>query len=180
MARKEGRNATAEVRSDVEEASRRLGKPLCRGHALMRREAMRIPAGERFRALAATVALLVAVAAGGGLTAAQESTPATGPQSEFFNQEEFEEQLRLREVEPEGPADQPWAQALEPENVDTSQYATDPPYKVCFSNAGVNNPWRVVGWTTMQAEVDLQPDIAELVHVDAEGSDEKQIADIQD
>ena len=30
-------------------------------------------------------------------------------------------------------------------------------YKVCFSNAGVNNPWRVVGWTTMQAEVEMQP-----------------------
>ena len=71
-------------------------------------------------------------------------------------------------------------QALEPENVDTSQYATEPPYKVCFSNAGVNNPWRVVGWTTMQAEVELHPEIAEFVHVDAEGSDEKQISDIQD
>jgi ribose transport system substrate-binding protein len=141
---------------------------------------MRIPAGQRFRALATATTLLVAVVTGGGLTAAQDSTPATGPQSEFFVQEEFEEQLRLRDVEPEGPADQPWAQALEPEYVDTSQYATDPPYKVCFSNAGVNNPWRVVGWTTMQAEVDLQPDIAEFVHVDAEGSDEKQIADIQD
>jgi ribose transport system substrate-binding protein len=141
---------------------------------------MRIPAGQRFRALATATTLLVAVVTGGGLTAAQDSTPATGPQSEFFVQEDFEEQLRLRDVEPEGPADQPWAQALEPEYVDTSQYVTDPPYKVCFSNAGVNNPWRVVGWTTMQAEVDLQPDIAEFVHVDAEGSDEKQIADIQD
>ncbi|HEX5993440.1 MAG TPA: substrate-binding domain-containing protein, partial [Thermomicrobiales bacterium] len=141
---------------------------------------MRFPAGQRFRALATTTALLVAVVTGGGLTAAQDSTPATGPQSEFFVQEDFEEQLRLRDVEPEGPADQPWVQALEPEYVDTSQYATDPPYKVCFSNAGVNNPWRVVGWTTMQAEVDLQPDIGEFVHVDAEGSDEKQIADIQD
>jgi ribose transport system substrate-binding protein len=141
---------------------------------------MRIPAGQRFRSLATATTLLVAVVTGGGLTAAQDSTPATGPQSEFFVQEDFEEQLRLRDVEPEGPADQPWAQALEPEYVDTSQYVTDPPYKVCFSNAGVNNPWRVVGWTTMQAEVDLQPDIAEFVHVDAEGSDEKQIADIQD
>lgn len=141
---------------------------------------MRFPAGQRFRALATTTALLVAVVTGGGLTAAQDSTPATGPQSEFFVQEDFEEQLRLRDVEPEGPADQPWVQALEPEYVDTSQYATDPLYKVCFSNAGVNNPWRVVGWTTMQAEVDLQPDIGEFVHVDAEGSDEKQIADIQD
>ena len=61
-------------------------------------------------------------------------------------------------------------QALEPEYVDTSEYATEPPYKVCFSNAGVNNPWRVVGWTTMQAEVELHPEIAEFVHVDAEGA----------
>ncbi len=141
---------------------------------------MRIPAGQRFRALATATALLVAVITGGGLTAAQDSTPATGPQSEFFVQEEFEEQLRLRDVEAEGPADQPWAQALEPEYVDTSEYATEPPYKVCFSHAGVNNPWRVVGWTTMQAEVEQHPEIAEFVHVDAEGSDEKQITDIQD
>jgi ribose transport system substrate-binding protein len=141
---------------------------------------MRFPAGQRFRALATTTALLVAVITGGGLTAAQDSTPATGPQSEFFVQEDFEEQLRLRDVEPEGPADQPWVQALEPENVDTSEYAKEAPYKVCFSNAGVNNPWRVVGWTTMQAEVEQHPEITEFVHVDAEGSDEKQITDIQD
>jgi ribose transport system substrate-binding protein len=141
---------------------------------------MRFPAGQRFRALATTTALLVAVITGGGLTAAQDSTPATGPQSEFFVQEDFEEQLRLRDVEPEGPADQPWVQALEPDNVDTSEYAKEAPYKVCFSNAGVNNPWRVVGWTTMQAEVEQHPEITEFVHVDAEGSDEKQITDIQD
>ena len=141
---------------------------------------MRFPAGQRFRALATTTALLVAVITGGGLTAAQDSTPATGPQSEFFVQADFEEQLRLRDVEPEGPADQPWVQALEPENVDTSEYAKEAPYKVCFSNAGVNNPWRVVGWTTMQAEVEQHPEITEFVHVDAEGSDEKQITDIQD
>jgi ribose transport system substrate-binding protein len=138
------------------------------------------PAGKRFRALFATLALVVGIVAGGGLTAAQDSTPATGEQSEFFVQADFERQLRLRDVEPEGPADQPWIQALEPEYVDTSEYATEPPYKLCFSNAGVNNPWRVVGWTTMQAEVELHPEIAEFVHVDAEGSDEKQIADIQD
>ncbi len=141
---------------------------------------MRRSTGDSIRALAAAAALIAGVVAGSGLTAAQDSTPATGPQSEFFVQEEFEEQLRLRDVEPEGPADEPWAQALEPEFVDTSEYATEGPYKICFSNAGVNNPWRVVGWTTMQAEVDLHPEIAELVHVDAEGSDEKQIADIQD
>jgi hypothetical protein len=65
-----------------------------------RSEAMPIPAGQRFRALATATTLLVAVVTGGGLTAAQDSTPATGPQSEFFNQQEFEEQLRLRDVEP--------------------------------------------------------------------------------
>ena len=141
---------------------------------------MRTSAGKRFRTLIASAALVIGVVAGGGLTVAQESTPATGPQSEFFVQEDYEEQLRLRDVEPEGPADQPWVQALEPEMVDTAEYAAEGPYKLCFSNAGVNNPWRVVGWTTMQAEVDLHEEIAEFVHVDAEGSDEKQIADIQD
>ncbi len=141
---------------------------------------MRMSPGNRWRVFALTLALVVGLAASGGLTAAQDSTPATGPQSEFFVQEEFEEQLRLRDVEPEGPADEPWVQALEPEFVDTSEYATEGPYKLCFSNAGVNNPWRVVGWTTMQAEVDLHEEIEEFVHVDAEGSDEKQISDIQD
>lgn len=141
---------------------------------------MRTPALKRLRTLLATMALVFGIVAGGGLTVAQEGTPDAEPQSEFFVQEEFEEQLRLRDVEPEGPADQPWVQALEPEMVDTSEYAAEGPYKLCFSNAGVNNPWRVVGWTTMQAEVDLHEEIAEFVHVDAEGSDEKQISDIQD
>ena len=149
---------------------------------------MREPnAGGRLRALGAALALLVGVVAGGTLTAAgtvaQDGTPATGTgeQSEFFVREDFEEQLRQREIEPEGPADQPWIQAIEPEYRETAEYQKEGPHKLCFSNAGVNNPWRVVGWTTMQAEVDLHQDqIAEIVHVDAEGSDEKQIADIED
>ena len=72
------------------------------------------------------------------------------------------------------------SQYLEPNFIDTTQYAKEGPYTFCFSNAGVNNPWRVVGYTTMQAEVDLHPEIEEFIHVDAEGNDEKQIADIQD
>jgi ribose transport system substrate-binding protein len=44
----------------------------------------------------------------------------------------------------------------------------------------VNNPWRVVGWNTMLAEVDLHDNIADFVATDAEGSDDKQIADIDD
>ena len=100
--------------------------------------------------------------------------------SEFFDPEELAFQLSLLDATPEGPADQPWIQAYQPDYVDTSEYAKEGPYTVCFSNAGVNNPWRVVGWTTMQVEVGLHPDIAEFIHVDAEGSDEKQISDIDD
>lgn len=100
--------------------------------------------------------------------------------SEFFSQEELDNSIRLIDVVPEGPEGEPWNQYLEPNFVDTTQYAKEGPYTFCFSNAGVNNPWRVVGYNTMEAEVELHPEIEEWIHVDAEGNDEKQIADIQD
>jgi ribose transport system substrate-binding protein len=99
---------------------------------------------------------------------------------QFFSQEDLDNSIRLIGVEPEGPEGQPWLQYLEPNFVDTSEFAKEPPYTFCFSNAGVNNPWRVVGYNTMTAEVELHPEIEEWIHVDAEGSDEKQISDIQD
>ena len=100
--------------------------------------------------------------------------------SEFFSQEDLDNSIRLMGVTPEGPEGEPWNQYLEPNFIDTSQYAKEGPYTFCFSNAGVNNPWRVVGYNTMEAEVELHPEIEEWIHVDAEGNDEKQIADIQD
>jgi ribose transport system substrate-binding protein len=101
--------------------------------------------------------------------------------AEFFSQEQYDRSMEQMTMEPQGPADQPWIQMLDPiEMKDTSEWAKEGPYTFCFSNAGVNNPWRVVGWTTMQAEVDLHPEIEEFIHVDAEGSDEKQISDIAD
>jgi ribose transport system substrate-binding protein len=101
--------------------------------------------------------------------------------SEFFSQEQYDRAMRQMTMEPEGPAGQPWLQIVDDQEfADTSEWAKEGPYTFCFSNAGVNNPWRVVGWTTMQAEVDLHPEIEEFIHVDAEGSDEKQIADIAD
>lgn len=100
--------------------------------------------------------------------------------SEFFNAADFERQMELLDMEPEGPADQPWIQALDPQYVDTSEYATEGPWTLCFSNAGNFNPWRVVGYNVMQAEVELHEDITELIVTDAEGSDEKQISDIND
>jgi ribose transport system substrate-binding protein len=98
--------------------------------------------------------------------------------SEFFDPEELAWSLEAMEMEAEGPADQPWIQAIQPEYVATTQYAKPGPWTVCFSNAGVNNPWRVVGYTTMLAEVDLHPNIGRFIHIDAEGSDNKQISDI--
>jgi ribose transport system substrate-binding protein len=49
---------------------------------------------------------------------------------------------------------------------------------LCFSNTDVGNPWRQVGWTTMQEEVALHPEIETFTVRDAGGSEEKQIADI--
>jgi ribose transport system substrate-binding protein len=108
-----------------------------------------------------------------------ESTAAE-VKSEFFSQEQYDRSMRQMTLTAEGPEGEPWLQYLEAEFIDTSAYAKEGPYTFCFSNAGVNNPWRVVGYTTMQAEVDLHPEIEEFIHVDAEGSDEKQIADIAD
>lgn len=106
--------------------------------------------------------------------------------AEFFSQEQYDRSLEQLEMQAAGEfdntiGDEPWVQIVgDQEMVDTSEYAQEPPYTFCFSNAGVNNPWRVVGWTTMQAEVDLHDEIEEFIHVDAEGSDEKQISDIAD
>ena len=66
------------------------------------------------------------------------------------------------------------------ELVDTSEYKTAGPWNVCFSNAAVDNPWRQVGWTTMQAQVEAtRHEIANFNAIDAEASDEKQISDIE-
>ena len=73
---------------------------------------------------------------------------------------------------PQGPADKPWEQNLGGKEVDTSKYKKPGPYRICFSNAGVDNPWRVVGWTTMQAQVQvLKNDIKSFTVADAQGKD---------
>jgi ribose transport system substrate-binding protein len=112
--------------------------------------------------------------------AAGLESDAAEVKSEFFSQEQYDRSMRQMTLMAEGPEGEPWLQYLEAEFVDTSAYAKEGPYTFCFSNAGVNNPWRVVGYNTMLAEVDLHPEIEEFIHVDGEGSDEKQISDIAD
>ena len=107
-------------------------------------------------------------------------TPDHNP--DFFDQQELERQLAQRDIEPEdfGAGEDPWVQAIEPELVDTSEFKTPGPWNICFSNAAVDNPWRVVGWETMQAQVEEFGDqIANFTARDAEASDDKQISDIQ-
>ena len=120
-------------------------------------------------------------ASGGGEPTAASCEGAE--EGDFFDREVCETQLAQRSIEPEGPADEPWLQALEPEFIDTSEYAIEEAAKVCFSNAGVNNPWRVVGFNTMEHEVEIQTEageISEFVHIDAGGDDNQQISDIED
>ncbi|OLF14632.1 substrate-binding domain-containing protein [Actinophytocola xanthii] len=134
-------------------------------------------------AMAAVAALVLAACsselpeenAPGGDTSTGEAA-----KSEFFDQAEYERQLAFRDAKPEGPADRPWEQMLEPELVDTAQYAKPGGnYTICFSNAAVDNPWRQVGFKTMQREVELHPEITEFTVLDAEAKDDKQISDIQ-
>jgi ribose transport system substrate-binding protein len=112
-------------------------------------------------------------------TETQEAGADTGEHSDFFDQAEMDRQLAFRTQTPEGPDGMPWEQYLEPEMVDAAAYAKAGPYKLCFSNAAVNNPWRQVGFKDMQAEVALHPEITDFVVLDAEGKDDKQISDLQ-
>jgi ribose transport system substrate-binding protein len=118
---------------------------------------------------------------GGGGGQAASFTPEHNP--DFFDRQEMDRQLAMRDTEPEdfGAGNDPWVQAIQPdEMVDTSEYAKDGPWNICFSNASVDNPWRVVGWQTMQKQVEALGDqIADFRAVDAEASDDKQISDIQ-
>jgi ribose transport system substrate-binding protein len=120
---------------------------------------------------------------GGGneTTETTEGGGEGGAVSEWFVQEDFEQAMEWREAEPEGPEGEPWAQMLPPvEMVDTSEYAVDGAPNICFSNASVDNPWRQVGWKTMQATVEQYGnEIGNFRAVDAEAQDEKQISDIE-
>jgi ribose transport system substrate-binding protein len=117
--------------------------------------------------------------AAGGQSAAAGA--GTGTQSKFFVQADYDREMALRTATPAGPSDKPWEQALEPKTAETAKYKKKGPYHLCFSNAGVGNPWRQVGFKNMQAEVTLHKDkIKQFSVADAESKDDKQISDIND
>jgi ribose transport system substrate-binding protein len=115
-------------------------------------------------------------------TASPAATSNTGENNaEFFDQAVMDKQLAQRSATPEGPADQPWLQMIEPEMRDTAEFKSDKSsgWNVCFSNAGNNNPWRQNGLKTMEAEAKNTKEIAKFTVVDAEANDDKQISDIE-
>lgn len=116
----------------------------------------------------------------GALFAVSALAATSAVAQDYDNTAEFESQLELLSLAPEGSPDAPWVQSVKTNLIETSAFEKDGDRTICFSNAGVNNPWRVVGWTNMQAEVALHSNIKEFIVTDAEGSDDKQIADIDD
>jgi ribose transport system substrate-binding protein len=109
---------------------------------------------------------------------------------QFWSDEEYEKSKVLMTQPPLNPDAPIYLQYLEesPTTIaDYPQYAAfaekEPPYNICFSNAGVNNPWRVVGYIDIREQVEqLRAEglVQNFYHLDAAGDDAKQIADIQD
>jgi ribose transport system substrate-binding protein len=67
--------------------------------------------------------------------------------------------------------------------VDTSAYAKEPPYTVCFSNASVSNSWRVSMVEHVRYAIDEAKEaglIDQYYETDANDDETKQIADIED
>ncbi|HEV7978849.1 ABC transporter substrate-binding protein [Amycolatopsis sp.] len=131
------------------------------------------------RATALVLGLMTMTACGSVGAGPKVSATVPITASKFFNPDDFERQLVQRDVTPEGASDAPWAQSIAPSYVDTKKYAKAPKWHLCFSNAGLDNPWRVTGLTTMKAEVLLHREISKFTIVDAESRDEKQIADLE-
>ena len=99
--------------------------------------------------------------------------------AQFFNDADYAASLEQMKMAPLNPSDPIYLQYLIDNPTDISKYpqyadfaAKEAPYNICFSNAGVNNPWRVVGYTTCASR--LRNSVREglirnFIHVDATG-----------
>ena len=109
---------------------------------------------------------------------------------QFFTDADYNKSKEYMTKTAVNPNDPIYLQYLEENPTDISKYpqyasfaGKQPPYNLCFSNAGVNNPWRVTGYVTMREQVEelrAQGLVKNFYHLDAQGDDAKQIADIQD
>src|SRR5438105_2068320 len=89
----------------------------------------------------AVVATLLAVAA----CTSTKPTGAAGPgtsgsaasdssQTKFFNQADFDRQLKQRTQTPQGDPATPWLQTIDASYMDTTKYKKAPKWHLCFSN----------------------------------------------
>jgi ribose transport system substrate-binding protein len=114
---------------------------------------------------------------------AQATAAPTDESAQFLSMGDMTSQLALAGQTPVGDPKTPWLQYFKTDNfkwVDTTTMKKPAPWHLCFSNAGLDNNWRVTAFGVMQAEVKLNKDIGEFTVTDAQGKDEKQIADIDD
>jgi ribose transport system substrate-binding protein len=110
--------------------------------------------------------------------------------TQFWSDDEYAKEKSLMSAKPLNPDAPIYLQYLEDNSTSISKYPQyaefakkTAPYNICFSNAGVNNPWRVVGYIDMREQVEqLRTEglVKNFYHLDAQGDDAKQIADIQD
>lgn len=128
------------------------------------------------------IALLSLSGQGNIAKTALAATPAaTETPNPFLSMGDLNRQLDLLKQKPEGDDNTPWLQMFHTDTmVDTTSFKKAPPWRICFSNASLTNNWRVTGFGVMQAEVKLHKEIGDFIVTDAQGKDEKQIADIDD
>jgi len=99
----------------------------------------------------------------------------------FDDPAEFAKQKAELTATPADPNDPIYIQHFGTDMVDTTKFMKPAPWTLCFSNAATDNPWRVVGLKNMQAQVAVdKANIKDFIVTDAGGSDDKQIADIND
>jgi len=65
------------------------------------------------------------------------------------------------------------------EPVDVASYAKEPPYRIGFSNGFSGNSWRAMALAYIAREQARHPEIGELIIVDGQGDNNKQVADIE-
>ncbi|MEZ4500584.1 MAG: ABC transporter substrate-binding protein [Thermomicrobiales bacterium] len=65
------------------------------------------------------------------------------------------------------------------EMVDVSAFAKEGPYRIGFSNGFSGNTWRTMTLASIEQEAARHDDLAELIIVDGQGDNTKQVADIE-
>src|SRR5262245_1046831 len=63
------------------------------------------------------------------------------------------------------------------EAIDVASYAKEAPYRIGFSNGFSGNSWRAMALAYIAREQAMHPEIGELIIVDGQGDNNKQVAD---